>query len=88
MNNEISWHFQSSNDGAVKQELVVKVLVNHGQSLVDSLIQASIFLLPSYMIVDIAGTFFELLTYQKVVSISFYWNIILATYKGINPLHS
>nr|XP_018908607.1 PREDICTED: transportin-3 [Bemisia tabaci] len=56
----------SSNDGAVKQELVVKVLVNHGQSLVDSLIQASIFLLPSYMIVDIAGTFFELLTYQKV----------------------
>ena len=51
-------------DHKERKELVTSIMDSHGQSLVNNLITASVFILPSYMLLEVAETF-------KIVSSNF-----------------
>lgn len=48
-----------------RHSLIRGILIEHGQSLVSTLIQACVFHLPSYMFPDVADVIFELLHFDK-----------------------
>ncbi|XP_074655394.1 transportin-3-like isoform X2 [Tubulanus polymorphus] len=50
---------------AVRREATLKLLQEHGQALMTSLLNSSVFCLPSYMIVDIADVVFELMQVDR-----------------------
>ncbi|KAB7503111.1 Transportin-3 [Armadillidium nasatum] len=48
-----------------RRHLVTNILDAHGQTLVNNLVTAAIFILPSYMVQDVAETFYQLMMFDR-----------------------
>jgi transportin-3 len=60
--------FQDKEDFPVRKKLILDIFAEHGGALMQSIINASVFCLPSYMIVDLAEVVFELMVVDRPVS--------------------
>ena len=79
--------FQTKEDFEVRRQLVVALLEEHGQPLVQALLNACVYCLPSYMMVDVSEVIFEIMQVDRPVS-SHYLNspFVLCSYNGsANP---
>lgn len=61
------FRLQDAADYEERRSVVGSLLSTHGQSLVSTLVQSSIFCLPTSLLADVAETLYELLQYDRQV---------------------
>lgn len=68
LNSLLCYYFKDQEDNEALQQLVAELLKDHGAALVNGLIRACLFSLPTYMIPESADVLYELLQANRPVS--------------------